>query len=194
MLPEEMVKSASVNSCFWIHYIRSCWLHTFDNLVIIFSLLLCWYPCCTSPCNTYRCLLWIKYTVAAHFKSLKWLYAWKKAMSRSFSLIISGCNTERQCGNLGDVELAIEYHMWWAVCLAIDVSVQMQFMSMQFQIISSNWFANSRSLDIASSAIRQVLIESAKKRKSCSSWLLTWHCALHKLSNVVLQTFCWSSL
>ena len=35
------------------------------------------------------------YTVAAHFKSLKWLYAWKKEMSRSFSLIISGCNTER---------------------------------------------------------------------------------------------------
>ena len=32
-------------------------------------------------------------------------------MSRSFSLIISGYNTERQCGNLGDVELAIEYHM-----------------------------------------------------------------------------------
>ena len=40
----------------------------------------------------------------------------------------------------------------------------MQFMSMQFQLISSNWFANSPSLDIASSAIRQVLIESAKKK------------------------------
>ena len=40
-------------------------------------------------------------------------------MSGSFSLIISGCNTERQCGNLGDVELALTcstIHMYISGC------------------------------------------------------------------------------
>ena len=136
-----------------------------------------WYPCRTSSSDTYRCLL-VWYIVAAHLNSLMWLYARKKSMARFFSLIPSGCNTERQCGNLGDNELSLD-----TTCSGLFALLLLSVY--QFQIVSSNWFANGRWIDIAFSALS--IDGKFEKKISCTLWLSTWHRVSDKrLRNVVL--------
>ena len=55
-------------------------------------------------------------------------------------------------------------------------------MSVQFRAVSLNWFANSRSFDIAYSTLS---IDGKSAKKTSCALCLSTHCVRHKLSDVV---------
>ena len=109
------------------------------------------------------------------------LYAWKTLISRFCSLILSGFNIE------GHFIVVSKVIMNSTLCNACNKPFALILLSVsQFQAVSPNWFSNSRSFDIASSALS--IDRKRAKKTSCAACLST-HCVLHKSRNVVSKRF-----